>query len=108
MQTGHSKLEALCRSHLNRFVATYPAAIDPLRAEGLLELLLTSDLRLDGKVEAWAAGIIYALATDRLVRCGIPGVLNGEFTSLMGVSMETARRRAAPLRELLFESERLV
>jgi hypothetical protein len=39
--------------------------------------------------------MIYAVANLDRQACGVPGLLNSEFTSFFSVSMETVRRRAA-------------
>jgi hypothetical protein len=71
------------------------------RAYKLVRMLRTSDKPLKGKIESWAAGIIYLIATDGHVLCGIPGMLNADFERAMGVNMNEARRRAANIRELV-------
>jgi hypothetical protein len=56
---------------------------------------------LQGKVNGWAGGIVYFLVNEDSLACGIPGMLNADFEKLMDVSMETVRRRAACIRELV-------
>jgi hypothetical protein len=65
------------------------------RAMKALRLLAAGERPLTGKAEAWAAGVIYAVANLDRQACGVPGLLNSDFTEFFGVSMETARRRAA-------------
>jgi hypothetical protein len=93
--------EAACQVALDRFFAAHPDVTMHKRTIRTLRMLRASERPLKGKVEGWAAGIIYAVATDARIPCGVPGVLNAEFVELMGVSMETARYRAARVRELV-------
>lgn len=93
--------ESACREHLDRFFAAYPDALHQERALKALRLLRASEKPLKGKAEGWAAGIIYAVTTYDRPPVGVPGVLNSEFEALMGVSMGTARYRAARVRELM-------
>lgn len=95
------EFEAACRAHLDRFFAEHPTSVDQLRAYKILRLLRASEKSLKGKPEGWAAGIIYFVATDGHVPCGVPGVSNAEFASLMGVPMETARRRSGRVRDIV-------
>lgn len=101
MPTIPSQFETTCRTHLDRFFAEHPASVDQLRAYKILRLLRASEQPLKGKPEGWAAGIIYALATDGRIPCGVPNVPNADFVKVMGVSMETARYRAARVQELV-------
>lgn len=64
-------------------------------------MLRASPEPLKGKTEGWAAGIIYFVATDGHVPCGVPGVSNAEFIQAMGVPMETARRRSGRVRDIV-------
>jgi hypothetical protein len=96
-----SAFESECRASLDRFFAAYPDTAMQARTLKTLRMLRASDKPLKGKAEGWAAGIIYAVGTDGRFGCGIPRVLNAEFVELMGVSMETARYRAARVRELV-------
>ena len=66
-----------------------------------LRMLRASEKPLKGKVEGWAAGIIYAVGTYDRPPVGVPGVLNADFEKIMGVTMGTARHRAARVMELL-------
>lgn len=93
--------EAECRVHLDRFFAAYPNNAMEKRAHKALRMLTASEKPLKGKVEGWAAGIIYAIATDGHIPCGIPEVLNADFVALMQVSMETTRYRAARIKEII-------
>lgn len=105
MDGMNSDFEAACRTHLQRFFAKYPTSVDPLRADKVLRLLRASSKPLKGKAEGWAAGIIYFVATDGEIACGVRDVLNAEFASFMGISMETARYRAARVREIVLLEE---
>jgi len=93
--------EAACQAALGRFFSAHPDATMQERSMRTLRMLRASDKPLKGKVEGWAAGIVYAVATDARIPCGVPGVLNAEFVELMGASMETARYRAARVREIV-------
>jgi len=62
-------------------------------------MLRASEKPLKGKPEGWAAGIIYAVTTGGRFPCGVPRWLNTEFEQFMGVTMGTARYRAARVRE---------
>lgn len=93
--------EAVCRVHLDRFFATYPQATMQERAHKVLRMLQASNKPLRGKAEGWAAGILYLIFTDGRFPCGIPGILNEDFETLLHVSMKTARYRAARVQELV-------
>lgn len=93
--------ESACREHLNRFFVAYPDPVRQQKSMKALRLLRASDKPLAGKSEGWAAGIIYAVATDGRTPCGVPGVLNSEFERFMGVTMSTTRYRAARVKELI-------
>ncbi|MCC6681656.1 MAG: hypothetical protein IT445_12205 [Phycisphaeraceae bacterium] len=95
------EFEADCRNLLNRFFSAHPDSTMQKRADKALRLLRASEKPLKGKVEGWAAGIIYAVVTYDRPPVGVPGLLNREFEALMGVSMGTARYRAARVRELM-------
>jgi len=95
------EFEAACRAQLGRFFAAHPNAALQKRAMKALRMLRASDKPLKGKPEGWVAGIIYAMATDGCIPVGVPGMLNAEFEQLMGVTMSTARHRAARVMELL-------
>jgi hypothetical protein len=56
---------------------------------------------LAGKPAGWAAGLIYGAANLGRQPVGVPGLLNSEFTKFFGVSMETVRRRAARIVDLI-------
>jgi hypothetical protein len=101
MSTPQPDLESACRDHLERFFAAYPDAAMQKRALRVLPFLRISDKPLAGKSKGWAAGIIYTVAKRDRMACGVPGVLNSEFEAMMGVSMGTARRRAARVEELM-------
>jgi hypothetical protein len=96
-----TEFEATCRARLDRFFETYPDAAMQKRAHKALRMLRASEKPLKGKAEGWAAGIIYAVTTDGRFPCGVPRLLNSEFEQLMGVTMGTARYRAARVMELV-------
>jgi hypothetical protein len=95
------EFETPCQAQLGRFFAAYPDAARQNRALKALRMLRCSEKPLQGKPEGWAAGIIYAMATDGRFPCGVPGRLNAVFEQLMGVTMGTSRYRAARVRDLL-------
>ena len=95
------EFEAQCRLHLDRFFVQWPDAAMQQRANKTLRLLRATEKPLKGKTEGWAAGIIYVVATDGRFPCGVPGVLNAEFEQFMGVTMGTARYRAARVKEIV-------
>jgi len=84
-----------CEKQLDRFFAVHPNPAIKTRAVKALRLLANAEKPLTGKPEGWAAGVIYAVANLERLACGVPGLLNSEFTEFFGVSMETIRRRAA-------------
>ena len=91
--------ETACKEHLDRFFASYPDATLHKRAVEAARFLVADDKSLAGKAEGWAAGIIYAVANLDRQACGVPGLLNSEFTEFFGVSMGTVRKRAARVAE---------
>ena len=93
--------EAACQQHLDRFFGRWPDKQMQQRANRALRMLRSSEKPLQGKPEGWAAGIIYFVATDGHVPCGVPGVSNTEFAAFMGVPMETARRRSGRVRDIV-------
>ena len=95
------EFEAACRAQLDRFFAAHPDATMRKRAMKALRTLRASEKPLKGKPEGWAAGIIYAVATDGHIPRGVPGLLNAEFEQFMGVTVGTARYRAARVTDLL-------
>ena len=95
------KFEADCRALLDRFFAANPDVTMQKRAHNALRLLRASEKPLRGKAEGWAAGIIYAVGTYDRPPVGVPGLLNSEFEQFMGVSMGTARYRAARVIEMM-------
>ena len=96
-----AEFEAACRAQLDRFFAAYPDATLQGRAMKALRMLRASEKPLKGKSEGRVAGIIYAVATDGRIPCGVPGLLNADFERITGVTMSTARYRAARVRDLL-------
>jgi hypothetical protein len=95
------EFEAACRAQLDRFFEAHPDVRMQKQALKALRMLRASEKPLQGKPEGWTAGIIYAVATDGRVPCGVPGWLNAEFEQFTGVTMGTARYRAARVRELV-------
>ena len=86
-----------CRDHLDHFFGEHPDTAMQKRAVKALRLLAVSDSPLAGNPAGWAAGIIYAVANRDRQACGVPGLLNGEFAGLFGVSMgpsANGRRRS--------------
>lgn len=79
MSATATEFESECREQLDRFFAAHPNATSEKRAHKALRLLRASEKPLQGKPEGWAAGIIYTVATDGRIPCGVPGVLNSEF-----------------------------
>lgn len=53
---------------------------------------------MTGNPEGWAAGIIYALVNQDRQACGVPGLLNSEFSAFFGVTMGTIRPSCKVLR----------
>ena len=100
MNAINPEFEAACRVQLDRFFAAHPDAMLQKRAMKALRMLRASEKPLKGKPEGWAAGIIYAVFTDGRIPCGVPGWLNAEFEQFTGVTMGTARYRAARVKEL--------
>jgi hypothetical protein len=96
-----SDFEAACQAHLDRFLSEHPNSVDKERVHKVLRMLRASPKPLQGKAEGWAAGIIYFVATDGHIPCGVPGLLNAEFAEFMGVPMETARRRSGRVRDIV-------
>ena len=96
------EFEAECKAHLDRFFAAHPNATMQKRANKALRLLRSSETPIKGKAEGWAAGIIYAVGTYDRPPVGVPDVLNSEFEKIMGVTMSTARQRAARVKEFIY------
>jgi len=101
MNAISTEFERACQKLLDRFFLAYPDATMEKRAHKALRLLHASEKPLTGKVEGWAAGIVYAVGTYDRPPVGVPGVLNSEFEELMGVSMGTARQGAARVKEIV-------
>jgi hypothetical protein len=92
---------AICRERLEEFFASYRDAALEKRAMKALRFLATVEKPLAGKPEGWAAGMVYAIANLDRQACGVPGLLNSEFTEFFNVSMETVRKRAAHIARYL-------
>src|SRR4051812_33662062 len=101
MDAVHTDAERLSRESLNRFFAVYPNDQLHRRALKALRLVAGFEEQLAGKAEGWSAGVVYAVANMDRQPCGVPGVLNSELKAAFGVSMETIRRRAAQVTEIL-------
>jgi len=101
METTTPAFEAECQRHLDRFFAQWPNEILQKKAEKVLRMLRASPEPLKGKTEGRAAGIIYFVATDGHIPCGVPNVLNAECAEFMGVAIETARRRSGRVRDIV-------
>lgn len=101
MAVANSEFTMTCGEHLERFFGAGPDAALQKRAAKALRFLATTEKPLPGRPEGWAAGIVYELATRGRRACGVPGILNGDFEALFGVSMGTIRKRAAQIGELL-------
>ena len=99
MNATSPEFEAQCRTLLDRYFASHPDAAVEKRAHKALRLLGASATPLKGKVEGWAAGIIYAVYNDGHTPCGVPGILNSEFERFMGATMSTVRYCAARVAE---------
>src|ERR1700729_2019598 len=97
-QANDAVLDA-CRERLDQFFASYRDSRLQARVMKALRFLATAEKPLAGKPEGWAAGMIYAVANLDRQACGVPGVLNSDFTEFFGVSMETVRKRAARVAE---------
>jgi hypothetical protein len=101
MDASPRDLESACLANLVRFFAAHPDAALQKRVLRALRVLRISDKPLAGRAEGWAAGIIYAVTNQDRQGCGVPGILNQEFEVMMGVSMNTARKRAAQVKQLM-------
>jgi hypothetical protein len=101
MNATTTDFETQCRKHLDRFFAAHPNAALEKQSHKALRLLRACEKPLQGKPEGWAAGIIYAVATDGRIPCGVPDILNADFERFMGVTMSTVRTRAARAKELI-------
>ena len=99
MQAMSEQFEAACRAQLEKFFAAHPDAAMQREALKYLRMLRAGEEPLKGQPEGWAAGIIYEIVTDARRSCGVPGILNADFEKLMGVTMSTARLRAARVRD---------
>ena len=100
MAVANNEFAMTCSEHLARFFGACPGAALQKRAAKALRFLATTEKPLPGKPEGWGAGIVYELATRGRRACGVPGILNGEFEALSGVSMGMIRKRAAQIGKL--------
>ncbi len=101
MSTASPALGHVCRQHLERFFADHPNDQLHRRAVKALAFVTSTGGPLARKAEGWSAGIVYAVANRDQKACDVPGLLNSELGSAFGVSMETIRRRAAQVTELV-------
>jgi len=101
MNATTPEFEAACQALIGKYFAAHPNPAMQKQATKALRMLRSSEKPLKGKAEGWAAGILYAVANDGRYRCGVPGLLNAEFEQFMGVTMSTARYRAARVMELV-------
>ena len=69
MNASDHDLESACRQHLVRFFAAHPDAVLQKRALRAVRFLRLGDEPLTGKPEGWAAGIIYAVASQDRPAC---------------------------------------
>lgn len=90
-----------CEEILERFFGSHPDQAAQVRSLKALHFLAACEEPLLGKAEGWAAGIVYYVVTRDRPACGVPGLLNSEFSACFGVSMETIRKRAAHVGRLL-------
>lgn len=93
--------EQACGEILDRFFRSRPDRETQARAFKALRFLSACEMPLLGKPEGWAAGIVYYVVNRDRPACGVPGLLNSEFSACFGVSMETIRKRAAHVDRLL-------
>jgi len=83
-----------CRQLLTAFFTKSPNTRLQSKANCLLKMLLAQQIPMAGKPGGWAGGIIYAVANQGFLPCGVPGLLNQECEELFNVSMGTIYRRA--------------
>ncbi len=95
------EFEAECGVLIDQYFAACPDPAKQKQAHKTLRMLRASEKPLQGKVNCWAGGIIYFVVNEDSLACGVPCMLNADFEKLMDVSMETVRRRAACIRELV-------
>ena len=102
MNVTDRDFEPECEKLLNRFFDAYGGEGLRKRALKALRFLMACDTPLRGRPAGWAGGIVYVVTNrDRLVNCGVPGLLNKELEEFFGVSMGTIRERAVRVEELL-------
>lgn len=90
-----------CSTEIELFCEDRSDALTSAQTQRILRLLKGSDTKLRGNASGWAAGIIYYLANRDRIPCGVPGLLNSEFTAFFKVSMKTVRRRAAAVARIV-------
>ncbi|HWB55181.1 MAG TPA: DUF6398 domain-containing protein [Tepidisphaeraceae bacterium] len=95
MDFSNADFEAACRKRLDSFFETYHDPAIQRQTHEILRSLLADGRAKGGAPEGWAAGIVYAVANQDRQPCGMPGLLNSEFSQFFGVSMQTIRSRAA-------------
>ena len=101
MKATTPEFEAACKTQLDKFFAVHHDAAMQKQAMKALRMLRASENPLKGKPEEWAAGIIYAVANDGKIPFGVPEFLNADFEKFMGVTMSTAKTRAARVMEIV-------
>jgi hypothetical protein len=90
-----------CGQFLTAFFKNYPDPNLQVKADRSLKKLLARKIPLSGKPGGWAAGIIYAVANEGRLPCGMPGLLNKECEEFFHVTMGTIYKRAAKIGQLL-------
>ena len=98
MIAKNETVEQTCQRLLSAFFRKYPNPGLQTEANRLLKKFLAQNISMQGKPGGWAGGIIYAAANRYRLACGVPGLLNKEYSQFFCVSMETIYRRAASFR----------
>ena len=97
---ARQEFESAYRERFERCFHNHPNNGMRKRALQVLRFLTISSTPLPGELEDWAEGIIF-IANQGRMSLGFPGLLNSEFQKLYGVSIETVRKRAAEIDELV-------
>jgi len=103
-ETANQTCQKLFTAYFNK----YPNAGMQIEADRILICLSDFPLLKQGKPGGWAGGIIYALTNHYRRACGIHGLLNKECEAFFGASMETIRKRAATIKDLLFIRDKVM
>lgn len=98
MIAKYETVEQTCQRLLTAFFKKNPNPVLQTEANRLLNKFLVQKISMQGKPGGWAGGIIYAAANRYRRACGVPGLLNKEYSQFFRVSMETIYRRAADFR----------